>query len=299
MLKDPDDPDFVGGPKAKRALRLFLDTMFKLRYPDATEEDLENAKVEGVYYEVPLLEAKFSRQAKSNGIISAISEKFKQYRTLSKDVFAEDEKLGIKQKYQLTHHTIYNKFDLEGEARREKIKQHGVGFFETHLELVFNEALVAYVKQEASKKYVPIFQGMQLALQYAKQHGEEQVNDVSEALEKMIDSKFYGESIVKKDLQMPQRFFNVIKKFFSTTMLGFNFSSMFRELLQGTFMGFSRSAVKTIDGIDAKTYLKGAKYTITECYKNVTGVSMMNQLNMQYGMANMSLSQLAGQRRTN
>lgn len=81
--------------------------------------------------------------------------------------------------------------------------------------------------------------------------------------------------------------------------LGLNFNSMFRELLQGTFIGFTRSGVKLIDGLDAKHYIAGAGHVIKEAHKNFSSVSLLQQLNTQYGMANMSLSNLARQRKIN
>ena len=70
-LMDPDHPDFEGNATVKKTLRLFLDTMYKIRYPGALESDIENAKESGDYYRVPLMEAVFSRQAKNLGFFKS------------------------------------------------------------------------------------------------------------------------------------------------------------------------------------------------------------------------------------
>lgn len=309
-LKNPMSSEFNGTPKARQAMLEFLRIMWKLKHPTNSEEELifdEEQALSGhlpEYFEVPLTQGRFTTQVKNLGIWNAIKNKFNEAKQLTTDMFAEDEfqnneNLSIRDIFKAEHKSVYNKFALESDQRLEKIKNHKVGFFETHIELIFNEALVAYTKQEVSKKYVPIFQGMRLSLEYQKHHSKENNDKVVEAFDKLLASKFYGESIVSKDLQPLQRWMNVIKRGFSTMTLGLNFTSFFREMLVGTYTGFSRSGVELIDGINAKTYLQGAKHIIKDARKNFSGISLLQQLNQQYGMANMSLTSIANQRRMN
>ena len=81
--------------------------------------------------------------------------------------------------------------------------------------------------------------------------------------------------------------------------LGFNFRSFFRELFQGTWMGLSRSGVELLPGITLKTYTEGALHVVTNAHKNFSNVSLLQQLNSQYGMANYSMGNIARQRRMN
>ena len=134
--------------------------MFKLKHPTAKDIDLEEAKKTIEYYKVPLTEAVFSRQSKNLGFVNAVKNKVREYKELTEDVFAGDTEL--KEKYERDNDELYNKFDLYDKDRGALISQKGVGFFETHLEIVFNQALVAYTKQQVSRKYVPIFKAMQL-----------------------------------------------------------------------------------------------------------------------------------------
>ena len=52
-------------------------------------------------------------------------------------------------------------------------------------------------------------------------------------------------------------------------------------------------------GINEKSYIEGLTQVIQDSSKNFSGVSLLQQLNSIYGMANMSLNQLAQQRRIN
>lgn len=312
-LKNPNSHDFDGRPKARAALIEFIDLMYELRHPKPTdpkklqlwEEERQIAwdNDDPELFMVPLTEARFENQRANLGWKQAIKNKWKQYLNLTQDVFAEDEnKKGtsgrtLKEEFEIKNQSVYNKFRISGEVRKQKIAEHGVGFFEIDLEAVMNQALVAYCKEEVSKKYVPIFQGMRLSLQHMKGYENQVIQNTLDTFDKMLKSKFYGEPIMKEDLRAFWRYLNVLKKGFSVMTLGLNFNSMFRELLQGTFIGLSRSGVRMLEGLDVEHYLKGAGLVIKDAHKNFSSVSLLQQLNAQYGMANMSLSNIANQRR--
>jgi hypothetical protein len=81
--------------------------------------------------------------------------------------------------------------------------------------------------------------------------------------------------------------------------LSINIPSFLRESLQGIYTGISRAGVKMMPGIDEKNYIKALTHVIQESHKNFSSVSMLQQLNAQYQMANQSLNQIANQRRIN
>jgi len=49
-LVDPDSSDFRGSELSRKTLRLYLETMWKIRKPNSTETDIENAKITKEYY---------------------------------------------------------------------------------------------------------------------------------------------------------------------------------------------------------------------------------------------------------
>lgn len=313
-LKNPDSHDFDGNPEERTALKTWLEVMAQLRWPKSKykteidwENEIERKKASGEYYQVPLTEAAFGRQVKGLGFIKTIKNKFDQYAELTQDVFAgsAEEKIQWRQgrdKYGNKinpHRVMYNKFQKNAKQREALIEEHGIGFFETNLEDVINQALVAYAKEELSKKYVPIIDAMRTSLRVSKQYGGARAEETLESFDKLVKSKFYGEPIVDKSLQPYMRWMQALKSFFSKLQLGFNFRSMFRELFQGTWMGVSRSAVQLMPGVTWDTYKNGAWHVIRESHKNFSNVSLLQQMNMIYGMANYSMGQIASQRRLN
>lgn len=304
LLKDPNDADFNGNEASKKALDTWLKTMAELRYrPLAkTDQDFENlvaqAKENLEYYQVPLTEAAFSRQAKGLGFFKAAKNKLDEAKELTNDVFAgkSSEK---EQWYKTNKYELYNKFNKSTAERERLIEEKGIGFFETNLEDVMNQALVAYNKSRLSRKYIPILDGMRVALRCSASYGGAQMKETLNAFDKLVKSKFYGESIIDETLQPYARWVQAIKAGLSKLALGFNFRSFFRELFQGTWMGLSRSGVSLMPGINIDTYTNGALHVVTKAYKNFSNVSLLQQLNSQYGMANYSMGQIARQRRMN
>lgn len=304
-LKDPNSLEMRGASAVERhALDTFLKTVWSLTHPGASESELEMAKANKSYYEVPLTEAVFSRQAKGLGIRSAIRNKWKQYRELTEGIFAGDS--SVKEKFEAENDAVYNKFALEMDDRRQKINDHTVGFFETHLELVFNQVLVACTRTEVSKKYVPIFKAMQLGLRHEDEyaHGgtasKQKLKEIRTALDKLIASRVYGKSIIESPvLQEVHRWLSVASAFFSTIRLGLNVRSFLREMLNGMYIGTTRVMNNQLPGVTKETYADAIGYVLQDLPENFSGISMVQQLNAIYGMANYSLGNVVNQRRLN
>ena len=305
-LKDPNDPSFDGNPESKKALDVWLKTMAKLRWPLATDEEIQAKKDNGEYYRVPLTEARFSRQARSLGtfgVVKALWNKAKQYGELTKDVFAGESQ----QKEQWINDTIdqnlsrglFNKFFLTEQQREDKIREKGIGFFETDLEEVMRQALTAYTKSDVSKKYIPAISAMQISMRIGQSFGDQKQEDTEKALNALIKSKFYGETIIPNDLQLVARWINVLKKGLSTLSLGLNMRSFVREFMQGTWMGLSRAGLNNLPGVTQATYVAAYEHVLTNAYKNFSSVSKLQQLDAHFGVANYSLNNMSRKRRIN
>lgn len=306
-LKDPNSREFDGDPVARKTLNLFLRTMAQLRHPEyKTDEDFEKAKEDEDYYYIPLLEAVSSRQIKNLGLWQTVKNKFKQYKTLTQGLFMGEEIEGGMSTYISENQELYNKLKYSNMLDRENRLNNeygGSGLFETDLELVMNASLVAFCRSNVSKNYIPAIAGLKMALEAAEASGTTKhtanMENILKRFDDVVKSKFYGESIVPKQLQPLLRWINVVKYGFTKLTLSLNSRSFLRESLQGIYTGLARAGVNMYPGINKKYYTEGLTYVIQEASKNFSGVSMLQQMNSIYGMANQSLSQLAGQRRVN
>ena len=60
-------------------------------------------------------------------------------------------------------------------------------------------ALQSYIKSEVSKKYIPVLSAMQISLKIGESLGEQKQKSVEHALDKLIKTKFYGESYLETE----------------------------------------------------------------------------------------------------
>ena len=299
LLKDPESPDFDGQPADRECLREFLEIINELRFGKLNDADKEAYKSSLQWYELPLTEATGFNQMKSLGFVTAIKNKWQQFTTLTKDVFAEDEEAAIE--YNRLGKKLYNKFELTSGARLQKIQAPGKGpnAFDLNIERVFNQALVAYTKSEVSKDYLPRVAALRLSMMYRSSYGGQDMKDIISVFDKAVRSKLYGESLVPTELRGIYKWVSFIRSGFTRMALSLNFTSMFRETLQGIYNGAARAGIKMLPGINEKFYLKGLEYVIKEVPKNTSGVSMLQQLNAIYKMANQSIGSIAQNRRVN
>jgi len=81
--------------------------------------------------------------------------------------------------------------------------------------------------------------------------------------------------------------------------LGLNVRSFLRETLSGMYIGATRVMVKQHGSVTLNSYNKAVSYVIQDLPNNPSGISLVQQLNALYGMANYSLGNVANQRRVN
>ena len=298
LFVDPEDANVKLNSAEREALTEMLEILNELRFGKLNDADKEAYKASSQWFELPLTEARGIAQIKKLGFVTAVKNKWQQFSTLTKDVFAEDEETVLEGNAMRTK--LYNKFELTNGARLKKIADHGgVGFFDLNVERVFNQALVAFKKSEISKEYLPRIAGLRLALMYESSYGNQKLDDIVKTFDKAVKSKIYGESIVPPEWQPVYKWISFIRKGFTRLALSLNFTSFFRETLQGIYNGAARAGVKMLPGVDEKNYLKALEYVIKESPKNIEGVSKLQQLNMLYKMANQSMGSIAQNRRVN
>ena len=111
--------------------------------------------------------------------------------------------------YATDNQELYNKLKYSSISEREsRLQTYESGMFETDIEVVMNAALVAFCRSNVSKEYIPCISGMKMALAYNDMHSgtkngniERNMKHIRETFDKMVKSKFYGESIVDERLR--------------------------------------------------------------------------------------------------
>ncbi len=62
-------------------------------------------------------------------------------------------------------------------------------------------------------------------------------------------------------------------------------------------MGISRAGLDNMPGITKETYMKAYEYVLLHAHENFSSVSLLQQIDAHYGVANYSLGNIARKRR--
>lgn len=322
-LKSPFDPEMR--PGQKKIIQEFMLLNYRLttlsQGSKKALDELTDQQKDAIYKDpqwlrVPLMDAAFSRQlhnhhSRTNNwfetVKYAVTNKWRELGNLYDDVmvdqlddFQDRIDTYLKNSYVIDKRCTWNRFSYSMDAtkRYELLTKFGPDRFETNLEIVMDNMLVAFFKEHFSKQFASQLSALRLELTYAKRAGQD-VGDVIDVFDLAVRTKFYGESPIPKDLHKIFRPLARLKSVFSMLQIGGKAVSMLKELVYGTFIGFSNVVGQSLPGVDAETYWKAYKYVVTEAWKSSKGVSKLNHLQMQYHIANYGLSQVANQRRYN
>lgn len=322
-LKSPYDPALRPGQsntiKEFMILNYRLTTLSqgsKKALEDLTDEQKMEIWKNSEWLKVPLMDAAFSRQLHNHHertgswfetVKYAVVNKWRELGNLYDDVmvdqleeFQDRIDTYLKNSYVIDRRCTWNRFSYstDAEKRYNLLTKFGPDRFETNLEIVMDNMLVAFFKEYYSKQFASQLSALRLELTYAKRAGQD-VGDVIDVFDLAVKTKFYGESPIPKDLHKIFRPLARLKGVFSMLQIGGKAVSMLKELVYGTFIGFSNVVGQSLPGVDAATYWKAYKYVVTEAWKSSKGVGKLNHLQMQYHIANYGLSQVANQRRYN
>ncbi len=295
ILKDPSDPSF--GVKEKKAIETFLTIINDLRY-DNNQLAIEEAKENGDYYKVPLMEAAFVRRLENQGVVKATKDSWKE--TLHQlDVLTEQ--VDEKRAFENENHTIYNKFRMNNDTRNELIDSRGVGYFETHLEIVLSKVVEQFIIEKVSNEFIPLLQGFKMALVAQEAFGGGDINGLLDFMDKYIKYNIYNEPIMEESLRAPYRVLSVFKQMTTFAGLGFNYVSGARELMQGLWIGASRtmSGIYGRDMFTSQNWLKATSIILKEAPKSIAKLNLIELMNWQYGMANAGASELGDEMMSN
>lgn len=300
MLVDPNDMTIPLSEKSRNALRMFLDTMAYLKWPDATPDEIEEYKNTPSYRMMPILEKRFNRRLKHP--ISAIKDWARKNKSLYGDIFMneEDDRAEFYTS-DLATEKLYNHFiRYEDPNRREAlIDKYGVDALEDDVERVFLEAAQVYTRAEISRKYLPAINGFKLSLKYAEQHQHNKLTESYKAIVDSITKKIFNAPIMEEGLRGIYAGLSGIRQTFSTLTLGLSSQAFAREMLQGFWTQLSRSWAGSLDGVNVNTYTKAFGMILGNVGKNFDTHGVFPQLNGLYGLANYSLNDIAEQQRVN
>lgn len=288
--------EFTGSEESKQALIATLELLAHYRYK-GDQQKIEEAKISGEYYEIPLMKASTTRQIKQIGLKKSADhwweEQVNQSEFALSDENSKAEELAEKEQ------KIFNRFDITGSARREVIAKMGVGYYERNIEDVVLNAALAYLREDIGGYYLGAMEGLKLALRFQSEIEGNKIPNIEQFVKKYINRKIYGNMIMQKELRVPYAYVNTLKQITSFQALAINPRAWTRETLQGIWINMSRSGVEVLNGVTMKSWMQAMGQVCKESVNNASVFSMLEQLNHICGMANYSINDMARKNRVN
>jgi hypothetical protein len=105
---------------------------------------------------------------------------------------------------------------------------------EINLETIFREYTHTYASEKIASKYIPLIEGFKMGMLYREFFYGQTVTNLIEYIKRYTKINIYNEPIMDPGLLPVYRFMSVLKQATSMTVLGGNFRSGAKELLQGT-----------------------------------------------------------------
>lgn len=280
-LKKPEDSTL--STAESNFVKMFLEIVNEFRF-NKNQRKIQQAKADGTYYEVPLTMGDTSTQLHHNSIKDAIKYRFDESINWLRLLPEQEKRLS---EHKRTN-KVFNKYDIRELSRQQLIDSAGINNLETHLEKVLLDYIHSYVSEEVMTEFLPRLQGIKIALQYQQAMFGVVTENTIDYINKFIDLNVYSKPIMDPQLNSIYKALNVVKQVTTMATLGLNFKSGIRELLQGAWIHLSRTMAEAYgkDQFTKKDVAAAWKFVFKDSWKDPNSVTMLDALNVDYGMAN-------------
>lgn len=280
-LKHPNDISLSSAES--EFITMFLEIVNNLKF-NGNKEKITEAKINGEYYEVPLAIGSTNTQLHNKSFRKVIKTKWDESVNFLKILPQQENDYGVSRAKQ----KVYNKYKLSSLSRINLIESNGIDGLETNLEKLLRDVIHTYVTEEVMNNYMPMMQGIKIALQYQQQMYGVATEKVVDYINKYIDINVYGKPIMDEQLYSVYKCLSTVKSITSTTALGFNITSGIREMMQGIWINISRTMAKAYgkDQFTSTEVTQAWKIICKQSINNPNVLTLVDALNVEYGMAN-------------
>lgn len=291
------------GPKELKLYEMYCEMWAEYRYGNDTNA-LKMAKMDGSFYEIPLIRTNFKKQCEAGGLWNSIKGWVKRTRKdirgslfgLEDDLFEEQERLKIND-IKLPSYIQ----DLVGTKRMEAIEKNGTSYYETNMDIVYMTALAVSLRREMSEHAMMLITALRSNIYWEHFINNNTMTDIFNAADKTVTSKMYGRSVINPKNRGIMMLISFVKSVTSFTTLTWNFKSFASEITKGITDGFSRTAwdPEYLKKMSPRDYMDALEEVATSCHENISNTSFMMQLSHYFGMANFSGDQIVRASQTN
>jgi len=281
-------------------LDLFYEAIDRFKYGN-NERKINNAKLDGSYYEVPLVISNFNERVGKRGLTKTMLDTFKKDYLVYRDFLlgvdmssAEYKQLENIDAYELPT-LLFNDNERSQKLRPKNEKDDPTTKYTTDLDYLFNAIVAEGIKREKSPEMLMVSSAIRSIVAYAQRNGANFGQDFEDSINNYVKRKIFGRPLLKEGEDRLQAAVNIIKQLTSYVTLAASGRAFVREVITGVLQGYEKTALSPL----LKRRIKVSDYTdalaeiVESCYKNSDVMSWHRQLNAIYQTANFSYDQMA------
>lgn len=300
-----DDPYWNGKPAEKELYDLYMSFWRRLRYNDDVQE-IQEAKQDGSYYEIPLVRTNFKKQLAAGGFWDAVKGTWARAKRDAAGLFFDLQTTSdvIEQEEENRLEAIklpsYIK-EFVGNDRRKAIEKYGTSAYETNMDIIALTVLAVGLRSEMSAHAMMLCNAIRANAYYEHIVDHNTMQGIIDALDAQLNSKMFQRSVIDSHLRGIAMLINFCKGITSTGTLAFSWKSFTRETIRGITDMFSRIQWDEMysSKFGYRDYLDALKIILEEGPKNIKVNSFIMQLSHNFGMANFSGNQIVEASKSN
>lgn len=292
-LKNPDDMS-NGLTKGEREfMRMFLTNINNVRYHNVSEEQIEEAKINGSWYEIPLLKANAVSRFHNKDIRTIWRDYYDDVLN-AYNLFKDDETTMKAKANEMLE--MFVGFSESVESRNKQLAEHNTSEFETNLELVMDTYMFAHLRKAEFDKVLPVARALRVST-IVKNLGfaDSKITNTADFMKDYLKVAVYNDKLIEPHLEKTAKVLGVVRKIVTNANMSLNPISGFRNFLQGQWANVSRIMSKSYgdDMFSFNDYRKAITILIGEGREYVNNVTIVEELNHMYRMANMDINLIA------
>ena len=307
-LKNPNSSFFTVGrtkeqtESAQDLINFIGDYMFEFKNSKMGPEQIEMAKLNGSYYEMPLQEAntgQFIRdQYNSNGIKGVLKGIIQNVRYRIKPAEEEIFRGGRAKQRQFEKEKseyagAFNRYTDISPREREALLLDPNRVWDTDIQSLFLETAAAACVTKASKKMIPQFLAYKSAVVWANSIGGAKTPELLEWMDKYIDNKVLRRKVMDESLDTVKDIINALKGITSFVTLGGNTRAFAREAIVDIYQSYTRAFTKQLPGITSSDFTEAIALVGRHKPLTLEGENIITDICRRMAMSSYSMTEMA------
>lgn len=305
-FKNPWDNNNDLNDAEREFLKWILNTLAKLKNPEASNLEIEQMRGEGNFFDVPLMRAEGSNNPfTKNGRKGAV-QWFKKSMDYFKN-FRENIKTGVTglltaedaKKYE-NDAEVFKIFDIfersDNEVKREQfLRETDLDIFDKDVGNILYVYAAAKLRKQVLEQYTPMLQAqlVQIMMEAATNNINQDGN--IDYILKYVKSKIFDASIVPEQWRGLAKALSKVRTITTYMALGWSPKSGLFQMIEGVWKNASRAGFKPLgeNQFGKDELIKAARWILGDTPNHLKIVSMGELLNEKYAINDMDVSSFA------